>query len=105
MHFKVVQISKGWTSSSREQVDVVEAPTSDDGDGEGGRARWVYKYTGLLAAIGGVSSVRETVRTCAVKCTMKMITIVVVISPRSAFFGFVSPTFFPPSTWTPSRTM
>lgn len=63
MHFKLVQISKGWTSSSREQVSAVEAPTNDEnGEGGGQRARWVYKYTGLLAAIGGVSSVRETVR-------------------------------------------
>ena len=61
MHFKVVEISQRWTSSSKEQVDAVEAPSKDE-NGEGERARWVYKYTGLLAAIGGVSSVRETVR-------------------------------------------
>ena len=61
MHFKVVQIAQGWKSSSKEMVDIVEAPAKDEND-ESEKARWVYKYTGFLAAIGGVSSVRETVR-------------------------------------------
>lgn len=66
MHFKVVEFSTGWKTSSREVVEVVEGP-SKQADEQRKKARWVYQYSGFLRRIGGVSSARETVRAVEIK--------------------------------------